>query len=100
LIKASGLQQAIQANAIASFRVWALDIFQVEIDLEHTNVHHAPVEHQSIADQTRLSFFLLLHLFFVELVDWLGSVAADCSRARQPGCYRARATDACWSGHD
>jgi hypothetical protein len=62
LIKASGLQQAIQANAITSFRAWASDIFQVEIDLEHTNVHHELVVRQSTLDQiSPIPLFALLH---------------------------------------
>jgi len=86
LIKASGLQQAIQANAIASFRVWALDIFQVEIDLEHTNVHHELVVRQSTVDQiSPIPPFALLHRpVFDRLVDWLGFVVADHTRWRPP----------------
>ena len=46
-----GCSKQFEANAIASFGVWALDIFQVEIDLEHTNVHHELVVRQSTVDQ-------------------------------------------------
>ena len=61
MIKASGLQQAIQADAIASFGAWALDIFQVEIDLEQTNVHHELVVRQSTVDQiSPIPLFALL----------------------------------------
>jgi hypothetical protein len=89
LIKASGLQQAIQANAIASFAVWALDIFQVEIDLEHTNVHHELVVRQSTVDQiSPIPLFPLLHRpVFDRLVDWLGFVVADRTCWRPPRCF-------------
>jgi hypothetical protein len=85
-IKASGLQQAIQADAIASFGAWALDIFQVEIDLEQTNVHHELVVRQSTVDQILpVPLFALLHRpVFDRLVDWLGFVVADRTRWRPP----------------
>jgi hypothetical protein len=81
-----GLQQAIQANAIASFGAWALDIFQVEIDLEHTNVPHELVVRQSTVDQIpSIPLFALLHRpVFDRLVDWLGFVVADRTRWRPP----------------
>src|ERR1700722_5476829 len=57
--RGAGLQQAIQAKANASFGAWALDIFQVEIDLEHTNVPHELVVRQSTVDQISPVLFLL-----------------------------------------
>jgi hypothetical protein len=59
-IKASGLQQVIQADAIASFGAWALDIFQVEIDLEHTNVHQS----LSCANRPWIKFRRFLFLLY------------------------------------
>ena len=84
--EASRIWQAIQANAIASFGAWALDIFQVEIDLEHTNVHHELVVRQSTVDQiSPIPLFALLHRpVFDWLVDWLGFVVADRTRWRPP----------------
>ena len=53
--------------------MWALDIFQVEIDLEHTNVHHELVVRQSTVDQiSPIPLFALLHRpVFDRMVDWL-----------------------------
>jgi hypothetical protein len=51
-------RRELKMHAIASFGAWALDIFQVEIDLEHTNVHHELVARQSTVGKSNLANIL------------------------------------------